>query len=124
MVENHAAESSSLSDSTNNAILGEIVMDVELLQQKFGRLGTRLQITEVAGRSGRGAGIDIRADTRGEYFDIRIEPNDPVDYEVVDLRPEMQYHRIVKAKPQANRWNWTTMQRRRVCVRPCVTPRP
>jgi hypothetical protein len=48
-------------------------MDIELLQQKFGRLGTRVHITEVVGRSRRGAGIDIRADTRGEYFDIRVE---------------------------------------------------
>jgi hypothetical protein len=66
-------------------------MDIELLQQQFGRLGTRLLITEIAGRSRRGAGIDIRADKKGEYFDIRVEPNDPVDYAVVDLRPEMRH---------------------------------
>src|SRR5262245_44179404 len=81
---------------------GEIVMDIELLQEKFGRLGTRLQITEVDGRSRRGAGIDIRADKRGEYFDIRMEPNDLVDYEVVDLRPEMR-HLLLLARRENSR---------------------
>jgi hypothetical protein len=77
-------------------------MDIELLQQKFRRLGTRVQITEVAGRSRRSAGIDIRTDKRGEYFDICVEPNDRVDYEVVDLRPEMR-HLLLLARRENSR---------------------
>jgi hypothetical protein len=65
-------------------------MDIELLHSKFGRIGARLQITEVAGRS-RSFGIDIRADKGGEYFDIRVAANDSVSYEVVDLQPKLRH---------------------------------
>jgi hypothetical protein len=66
-------------------------MDIELLHKKFGRMGARLHLTEVAERSRRRAGIDISADKRGEYFDIRLRADESVDYEVVDLRPEMRH---------------------------------
>jgi len=66
-------------------------MDIELLRTKFARIGARLQVTEVVGRGQRGAGIDIRADKAGEYFDIRVQPNDSVDYEVVDLQPKLRH---------------------------------
>jgi hypothetical protein len=66
-------------------------MDIELLRVKFGRIGARLQVTAVAGRSQRSAGIDIRADKTGEYFDIRVHANDSVNYEVVDLQPKMRH---------------------------------
>jgi hypothetical protein len=66
-------------------------MDIELLRTKFGRIGARLQVTEVAMRSQRGPGIDIRADNIGEYFDIRVPANDRVDYDVVDLQPKLRH---------------------------------
>jgi hypothetical protein len=66
-------------------------MDIELLEKNFGRMGARLCIAEVATLSRRGPGIDIRADRSGEYFDIRLGANDSVEYEVVDLRPEMRH---------------------------------
>jgi hypothetical protein len=66
-------------------------MDIELLRAKFGRIGARLHVTEVVGRGQRGAGIDIRADKTGEYFDIRVRASDSVDYEVVDLQPKLRH---------------------------------
>jgi hypothetical protein len=66
-------------------------MDVELLQRKFERLGARLHVAGVAALARGGAGIDIRTDKRGEYFDIRVAANDSVAYEVVDLRPELRH---------------------------------
>src|SRR3954451_10994376 len=66
-------------------------MDPELLRTNFERMGARIQITPVAARSRRGAGIDIQADNAGEYFDFRLGAADSVDYEVVDLRPSMRH---------------------------------
>jgi hypothetical protein len=68
-------------------------MDIEQLQKQFGRIGARLQITiiEVARFSRRRAGIDIGEDKSGQYFDLRVEPNDTVAYEVVDLQPKLRH---------------------------------
>ena len=77
-------------------------MDIELLSKKFGRMGARLQVTEVAERSRRGAGIDIGADKRGQYFDIRLAARRNVDYEVVDLRPEMR-HLLLLARRESGK---------------------
>ncbi len=66
-------------------------MDSDLLRKKFGRMGARLRFTDVALRSRRGAGIDVGADTIGEYFDIRLSPTDNVEYEVIDLQPKMRH---------------------------------
>jgi len=49
-----------------------------------------MKIREAVGR-GNPAGIDIRFDKRGEYFDIAVEPNNQVEYEVVDIRPQMRH---------------------------------
>ena len=56
----------------------------------FGRMGARLKIREAVGRK-LPAGIDIRSDRRGEYFDIRVETSDRVEYEVVDIRPQLRH---------------------------------
>ncbi|HEU5098211.1 MAG TPA: hypothetical protein VFU22_04250 [Roseiflexaceae bacterium] len=66
-------------------------MDIDLLRGKFGRMGARLRLTDVAERDRRGAGIDIGADNLGEYFDIRVSAGEGIDYEVVDLRPGMRH---------------------------------
>src|SRR5258705_1873191 len=65
------------------------VMETQLLQTMFERLGARVKIRQVS-NSRLPLGIDIRADSRGEYFDIGVELNDPVQYQVVDIRPEMR----------------------------------
>ena len=66
-------------------------MDLDLLRKHFGRMGARLQVTEVAERSRRGVGIDVGADRHGEYFDIRLRPANTVAYEVVDLQPSLRH---------------------------------
>ena len=65
-------------------------METLLLETMFGRMGARLKIREAVGRR-HPAGIDIRSDQRGEYFDIRVETGDRVEYEVVDVRPSLRH---------------------------------
>ncbi len=65
-------------------------METQLLQTMFERLGARVKIRQVSS-SRRPLGIDIRSDSRGEYFDIGVELNDAVDYQVVDIRPDMKH---------------------------------
>jgi len=69
-------------------------MDIGLLERKFARLGARLKVTEAGGgRWGRNgpAGIDIGWDGGGEFFEIRLDPAERVEYEVVDLRPDLRH---------------------------------
>ena len=68
-------------------------MDIELLQKHFGRMGARVKLRAVAGGGWRrsAAGIDIRTDDKGEFFELRIDPAQPVDYRVVDLQPHARH---------------------------------
>ena len=66
------------------------------LETMFGRMGARVKIRETASRR-RPAGIDIRSDKRGEYFDIGVEATDLVEYEVIDIRPR-QKHLLLMAR--------------------------
>jgi hypothetical protein len=70
-------------------------MDIELLQKRFGLMGARVVVgPEVRGRWGRGsrpAGIDIRTDAKGEFFDIRMAGDRDVGYEVIDVRPDLRH---------------------------------
>lgn len=69
-------------------------MDTGLLVNRFALMGARLQLTEIGGgfrRRRQRPGIDIGTDERGEFFDIRFERGAGVEYEVVDLRPEMRH---------------------------------
>jgi hypothetical protein len=65
-------------------------MDTKLLSKKFGQLGARLQVSDEITRRNP-AGIDIKVDRRGEYFDIRVDRNDSVEYSVIDLRRDMKH---------------------------------
>ena len=77
-------------------------MELELLRTQFGRMGARIHVTYVTGRGQRADGIDIRADNTGEYFDIRLRANDSVDYEVIDLRPNMR-HLLLLARREGSK---------------------
>jgi hypothetical protein len=68
-------------------------MDIGLLERKFACLGARLKVKEAVARRGRDsrAGIDIRADGGGEFFEIRLDPAERVEYEVVDLRADLRH---------------------------------
>ena len=65
-------------------------MNVALLQRRFERIGARVKVNDAASRFWR-AGIDIRSDDEGEFFDIRVPPGDAVEYVVTDVRPEMRH---------------------------------
>ena len=65
-------------------------MNVALLQRRFGRIGARVKINDMTGRFRR-AGIDIRSDDGGEFFDIHVLPGDTVEYVVTDVRPDMRH---------------------------------
>ena len=68
-------------------------MDTKLLSKKFEQIGARVQVTRFkVNRYGSDSDrIDIRSDRNGEYFDIRIADVDQVDYEVIDVRPEVRH---------------------------------
>jgi hypothetical protein len=65
-------------------------METQLLEIMFGRIGARVKIREAVSRRHQ-AGIDIRSDNCGEYFDIGVEAGDGVEYEVVDIRPRLRH---------------------------------
>ena len=67
------------------------VMDLELLQKKFARMGARVKISEAGDRWRNPAGLDIKRDSHGEFFDLRVGRDEPVSYEVADLRPELRH---------------------------------
>ncbi len=50
-------------------------METELLETMFGRMGARVKVREVRLAAER-AGVDIRIDDCGEYFDIGVFSSD------------------------------------------------
>lgn len=66
-------------------------MDKKIIERHFGLLGARVKVGEVFQNWGNGSGIDIRNDKQGEYFDIRVNTNEPVDYEVVDVKSNLRH---------------------------------
>jgi hypothetical protein len=71
-------------------------MNIGLLKRHFAGIGARVKVGE-----SRFAGIDIRADAQGEFFDIRIDANDPRDYRVIDLRPELRHLLLLSKNDKA-----------------------
>jgi hypothetical protein len=65
-------------------------METKLLSKMFERIGARVQITGNVSPL-RGGGIDIKTDRHGEYFDIKVEATDEVQYQVIDVRPDMRH---------------------------------
>src|SRR6185295_17134149 len=66
------------------------------LETMFKRMGARVKFREAISRR-RPAGIDIRSDKHGEYFDIGVEATDQVEYQVIDVRPT-QKHLLLMAR--------------------------
>src|SRR5262245_356529 len=66
------------------------------LETMFERMGARVKVHSNITRRNL-AGIDIRTDKFGEYFDIGVDASDSVDYEVIDLQPE-QRHLLLMAR--------------------------
>jgi hypothetical protein len=77
-------------------------MDIELLKRHFAGIGARVKVGDArVTRWSNDAGINIRADSRGEFFDIKIDPKDPRDYRVVDLRPEQHHLLLLSERDKA-----------------------
>lgn len=69
-------------------------METGLLVNKFALMGARLQLREIVNDTRwrrTSAGIDIGTDERGEFFDIRVARGEHVEYEVIDLRPDLRH---------------------------------
>lgn len=69
-------------------------MGNQLLEKHFARLGARVRFAEVPRERTWWSpvpGIDIGTDSRGDYFDIRVQTGDDVSYEVVDLRRDLRH---------------------------------
>lgn len=75
------------SEATSNR---KKVMETQLLETMFGRVGARVKVRDVRSPRERG-GVDIRIDDRGEYFDIGVSRDEPIEYQVVDVRPEARH---------------------------------
>lgn len=73
-------------------------MGKELLEKRFGQMGARIKISEVVPNWRNPIGINIRTDKNGEFFDIKMNAAEPVDYEVVDLRPDLRHLLLIERR--------------------------
>ena len=65
-------------------------MDATLLTTKFARIGARLTVADRPPGRFRSSGpvaLDVRADRRGEYFEVARRAGDDLAVEVLDVRP-------------------------------------
>ncbi len=81
-----------------HAIIERKSMNTNAIEAKFGCIGARVKVTNNASIRDR-AGIDIKTDRLGEFFDIKLEPREEVEYEVIDLRPEMRHLLLLARRP-------------------------
>lgn len=66
-------------------------MDTGLLGKHFQKMGARVRFREVENLWRERPGIDVGRDGRGEFFDVRTLAGEGVEYEVVDLRPDLRH---------------------------------
>jgi hypothetical protein len=69
-------------------------MEQALLQKRFARMGARVHATDTLSRRTSDAlniRIDIRKDRQGEYFDIRLRPDAPVEVDTLDVQPALRH---------------------------------
>jgi hypothetical protein len=67
-------------------------MDIQLLEKRFALIGARVNISEIVSNRWRNfAGINILQDKNGEFFDIKINHDEAVEYEVVDLQKDLRH---------------------------------
>ena len=72
-------------------------MDTNAIETMFGRIGARVRVSDAP--HPRLAGIDIQTDRYGEFFDIKVGPEEQVGYEVIDLRPDMSHLLLMARRP-------------------------
>jgi len=82
-------------------------MDIESLKRHFAGIGARVKVGEVKVvrssivRMRVDAGINIGVDAQGEFFDVKIDSEDPRDYRVIDLRPEQRHLLLMSENDKA-----------------------
>src|SRR5262249_3878361 len=78
-------------------------MDIQSLRKHFGRIGARVKIGEAVATRGRRQviNIDIGADAKGEYFDIRLVSPEEVDLVVVNAEAKLR-HLLLMARQEAS----------------------
>jgi hypothetical protein len=65
-------------------------MDTNLLDIKFARIGARLKVADRPSRRSRTSGVislDVRADGKGEFFEIFRPPGSEAEVAVLDVQP-------------------------------------
>jgi hypothetical protein len=71
-----------------------IIMNTQLLDRKFRRVGARVKfgtLDDRAARDGRRVAIDVRRDAEGEYFEVRLPGRDAPAVDAVDVRPRLRH---------------------------------
>jgi hypothetical protein len=66
-------------------------MDIQLLEKHFEKIGARVKFRQIVANRRDSAGIDIRNDKSGEFFDIRLSGDEPVEYEIIDLQKDLRH---------------------------------
>jgi hypothetical protein len=84
-------------------------MNTEMLKAKFARLGARLQLQAAAGRLSRfqrdlALTLDVRSDSTGEFFDIRVRQDARVEIDVTDLRRREQHLLLHAVEPSSQHY--------------------
>jgi hypothetical protein len=104
-------------------------MDIESLKRQFAGIGARVKVDEAPVvrsdivRMRVDAGINIGADAQGEFFDIKIDSEDPRNYRVIDLRPEQRHLLLMSENDKAKFLCGFDERHWFVCAVPCVTTR-
>jgi hypothetical protein len=79
-------------------------MDTHLIR-KFERIGARAKIARPLPRWNRAPlefSIDIGHDRHGEFFDLRIPENAPLELDIVDVQPDLR-HLLLLARQDGNK---------------------
>jgi hypothetical protein len=68
-------------------------MDMQLIEDKFGRMGARVKFSPIVSRFRMEAAftVDVRSDRKGEYFDIQSRDHQKVELSVLDVRADMRH---------------------------------
>lgn len=76
--------------------------DFSSLRKQFDRIGARANVAVLGPRLNwydPRPGIDIGSDRAGEFFDIRLGDQELVDYQVVDVQPNMRHLLLLARRP-------------------------
>jgi len=75
-------------------------MDTNVIERMFDRIGARVKVSDVVSRW-RPAGINIVTDKKGEFFEIRVDANEKVEYEVIDTQPDNKHLLLMARREEA-----------------------